>query len=179
MPLYPGRDRLRWSATVDQELTGAVSTVQAYAAAGAYDTIPGRFLRDDDVVEYGAEWEVTGFSGATNFVPNIYWGGVASGVALLKTSTVIASAAGQIVRASARVTVKTAGASPVWHSSGLWFLAANPTYQDQVGVFGRTSISTLLPIPVEASGQFVNGTPAAGDKAKLRSFARQILRRAA
>lgn len=174
MPLY--KNRLDWTATADQELTGSVTTMQAYSAAGVADSIPANFLKAGDTIIYDAVWEVTGKDGATYFIPNIYWGGVASGIALMDSNAVISSALGQIIYGRAIVTIRTAGSSPVWHSSGLWFLNTNSTYQNFVASFANVTIPTNVVVPVEAAARLVYGAPTASDKVKLRSFSRNIRR---
>lgn len=182
MPLYSAgrlltQQRLAWSATVDQELTGSVDTVQAYSAAGAFDTIPALLLKTGDTVLYKAVWEITGDGAAGYFIPGIYWGGTATGVAMMDTNAIVVPALAVLVFAEVAVTIRTAGASPVWGWSSFFVTSTSTTYQNQKAAFGLTSFPTSVAIPVEASARFYS-SPDASDKAKLRSFSRQILRAA-
>lgn len=167
---------LSWSSTVEQELTGAGGAgVQAFNNAGCVDTLAGGLLRDGDVVIYDIGWEVTGKSTATALIPNLYWGGAASGVACLKTSAVSASALGLVITAQVRITIRTAGASPVWNREGWWISSTNATYQDQVAAAALTTQPTNADIVVQASAQ-LTGVVDANDKVKLRSMCRRIVR---
>lgn len=179
MPLYqPSERRLYWCSTVQPELTGngGNTAVQPYQTSGSYDTITANTLRAGDRVKLRAEWEVTGQSAATNIVPNIYWGGAASGVALETTATVLANTNGLIIKAEVELTFISVGASPSWGYFGEWMSSTNNTYESMAGAYGLTSTPTNADITVEATVKLLGGPPVVGDKVKLRNFRRTIIR---
>lgn len=174
-PLYRSRGPIRWVSTVEASVTGAGGTgVQAIQTAGAFDTIPGGTLRDNDRVRFQAEFEVTK-DAATNVIPNIYWGGVAGGVALFNTGAVLASATGLVIQLRSELTIRTSGASPVWGYFSEWMSSTNNTYEDMKKAYDLTSVPTNADIVVEASAQ-VTGAVTANDRVKLRNFRREIIR---
>lgn len=166
---------LRWCATTEGEITGAGGTgVQAFQAAGTFDTIVGGTLRANDRVKIRAEWECTKNTGS-QLVMNIYWGTAAAGTALLRTSSVLAIATGLMVKAEVELMFRTVGANPVWGFFSEWMTPSNTTYEDMVKSYDLTSQSTAAAIVIEASAQ-IAGTVDAGDKVRLRSFSREIIR---
>lgn len=179
MPLYPNNyPPLEWASSVEQEINGAGNNqaVQPFNAAGAFDTIAANMLKANDRIILRAEFEVTGQNTTTNVIPNIYWGGAASGIALFNTGAVITAVNGIAIELDAEITFRTVGSSPVWGYFAKWRVTSNSSYTAFKKAWGLTSIPTSVSVPVEASVCLFNGTATATDKVMLRNFRRRIVR---
>lgn len=176
MPMYPFATNLKWASTVESTVNGSggANVVQAYTTAGAFDTIYANQLQDNDRVRLYAEFECTR-DAAANVVPNIYWGGVATGYALFNTAYVLASATGLVIKLQAELTFRTTGGSPVWGHFSEWMCTGNTTYEDMKKAYGQTTQPTNANILVQASSLFSGGCTV-NDVIRLRTFRREILR---
>jgi hypothetical protein len=162
---------------VQQELTGDVigTTLTAFTAAGADLDWPANVTENGAEIEVEAWLDVTGDGGANNYLGRLYWGGLATGVALNADTALGAQVANEL-RLRARVKYTTAGGTPSWESWADLTTPANNAYIQSKALFGQTTQPTNVAIPIQVAVQYSGGTPDASDKIKLRRLTARLVK---
>lgn len=157
-----------WIVQADETITGAVGTTETAFTASTI-TIPADWILVGSDLFIEAWFDCTGVGAATNYIAKVYWGSLATGVAINAATSIGVNTAND-VRVRACINYTAIGGSPGWNSWGDLTSNANNAYIQSYTRFAQATQPTNATISLQAAIQFSGGVPNGSDIITLRKL---------
>lgn len=156
-----------WIAQGAETVTGTVGTTET-AFTTSTITVPADWILVGSDLIVDAWFDCTGVGTGTGFICKVYWGSLASGVAI-NNATTIGMGTANDVRIRACINYTAIGGSPGWNSWGDLTSNANNAYIQGYSRFAQATQPTNATISLQAAVQFT-GAPNGSDIITLRKL---------